>query len=334
MADVVPKNSTNVRTHTNAPPPAQAAATRHRPRPRRRPLPLAVRAARAGFRVIGSYAPALASTYAERLFLTARRHPRSPWEEHALAGAERFAIPHDGHALPAWRWGNGASTILLVHGWEGRGSQLAAFVEPLVARGFSVVTFDVLGHGDAPAGPSSVVDHARAVASAGAYLGRLHAIIGHSVGGAAALFATRLGLRVDRLALVAPPVSPQRFAAGFGKLLGLDASVQRGLVRRLERRYGLRMEELDVRADAAEFDGPVLVVHDVGDRVVPSDDGQIIAGAASGGRFIATHGLGHQRVLRAPEVLSAVVPFVTSGDRAPELGAVIDRELFFRDLRR
>jgi pimeloyl-ACP methyl ester carboxylesterase len=313
MAAVVSQNSTNVRT---------------------RPARLAVRAARAGFRAIGPYAPALASSYAERLFLTARRHRRPAWEERALAGAERFAIPHHGKALPAWRWGTGASVILLVHGWEGRGSQLAAFVEPLVARGFSVVTFDVPGHGDAPAGRSSIVDHARAVASAGAYLGRLHAIIGHSVGGAAALYATRLGLRVDRLALVAPPVSPQRFAAGFGKLLGLDAGVQRGLVRRLERRYGVRMEDLDVRADAAGFDGPVLVVHDRGDRVVPIEDGEVIATAAEGGRLVATHGLGHQRVLRAPEVLGAVVPFVASGERAPELGTLIDRELFFRDLRR
>jgi pimeloyl-ACP methyl ester carboxylesterase len=321
MAAVVSENSTNVRTHN----------VRRRPR---RPLSLGVRAARAGFRVIGPYAPALASTYAERLFLTARRHHRPSWEEHALSGAERFAIPHEGQALPAWRWGTGSNIVLLVHGWEGRGSQLAAFVEPLVARGFSVVTFDVPGHGDAPAGRSSLVDHARAVASAGAYLGRLHAIVGHSVGGAAALFATRLGLRVDRLALVAPPVSPQRFAAGFGKLLGLDAGVQRGLVRRLERRYGLAMEDLDVRADAAEYDGPVLVVHDRGDRVVPIDDGEIIAEAAGGGRMLETHGLGHQRVLRAPEVLAAVVPFVASGERAPELGTLIDRELFFRDLRR
>jgi len=37
--------------------------------------------------------------------------------------------------------------VLLVHGWGGRGAQLASFVEPLVARGFSVLTFDAPGHG-------------------------------------------------------------------------------------------------------------------------------------------------------------------------------------------
>jgi hypothetical protein len=321
-AAAVPKNSTNVRSRK---------APSHT-------LPLAVRAARAGFRVVGPYAPSLASSYAERLFLTARRHRRPAWEEQLLARAERFAIPHDGTTLPAWRWGDGASMVLLVHGWEGRGSQLAKFAEALVASGsgLSVVTFDVPGHGDAPSGLSSLVEHARAITSVARHLGPLHAIVGHSVGGAASLFATRLGLRADRLALIAPPVSPQRFAAGFGAMLGLDARVQHGLVSRLERRYGLRMEDLDVKADAARFARPLLVVHDVGDRVVPFSDGESIAHAAPAGALVSTHGLGHHRVLRAPEVLGAVVPFVAAGlatTSATPFSETIDGELFFRDRR-
>ena len=297
-------------------------------------LPLAVRATRAGFRVIGPYAPALASRYAERLFLTPRRHRRPAWEEQALATAERFAVPHDGRMLPAWRWGAGAATVLLVHGWEGRGSQLARLAEPLVSRGLSVVTFDVPGHGDAPRGLASVVEHARAIGSVAAHLGALHAIVGHSVGGAASLFATRLGVHAERLALVAPPVSPARFAAGFGTMLGLDASLQRRMLARLERRFGLRMEELDVRSDAARWPRPLLVVHDVGDRVVPFSDGESIARAAPAGRLVPTHGLGHQRVLHAPEVLDAVVAFVAEGAPAEaSFRESIDGELFFRDLR-
>lgn len=318
MAATVPENSTNVRS-TKRPP---------------RALPLGIRAARAGFRVIGPYAPALASSYAERLFLTARRHRRPAWEEQALASAERFAIPHDGKMLPAWRWGSGGATVLLVHGWEGRGSQLARLAAPLVERGLDVVTFDVPGHGEAPAGLSSVVDHARAITSVAVHLGRLHAIVGHSVGGAASLFATRLGLRADRFALIAPPVSPERFAAGFGTMLGLDASIQHGMVSRLERRYGIRMEDLDVRADASRFDRPMLVVHDVGDRIVPFADGETIARAAPAGTLVSTHGLGHHRVLRAPEVLDAVVPFVADGVRAKtSFSETIDGELFFREAR-
>ncbi len=318
MALASPHNSTNVRSSTRKP----------------SGLPLAIRAARAGLRVIGPYAPALASGYAERLFLTPRRHRRPAWEAQALATAERLSVTHDGQQLPAWRWGTGASTVLLVRGWEGRGSQLAHLAEPLVRRGFSVVAFDVPGHGDAPRGLASIVAHARAIASVAVHLGPLHAIVGHSVGGAASLFATRLGVRAARLALVAPPVSPERFAAGFGSMLGLDASLQHRMIARLERRYGLRMDELDVRTDAARWSRPLLVVHDVGDRIVPFSDGESIAHAAPAGTLVSTHGLGHHRILRAPEVLGAVVPFVAEGVRAEaSFRETIDGELFFRDLR-
>lgn len=307
MAAAVSRNSTNVRFY--------------------------VRAARAGFRAIGPYAPSLASTVAERLFLSPRRHRRPAWEAQVLEGAEQLVIPHEGGFLPAWRWGNGSSTVLLVHGWEGRGSQLGAFVEPLLARGLSVVTFDAPGHGDAPDGLSSVVDHARAVASVGAHVGPLHAAIGHSVGGAAILFANRFGFGADRLALVAPPVSPARFFAGFSAMLGLGPDVQSGTLGRLERRYGLRIDELDVRGDAAQLEVPVLVVHDVGDRIVPFDDGATIARAASSGQLVSTHGLGHHRVLRAPEVLGAVVPFVADGVRAASFAESIEADLFCRERR-
>lgn len=322
MSVAVSKNSTNVRLQK-----------------KRKPAPtsLAIRAARAGFRVIGPYAPSLASSYAERLFLSARRHRRPAWERRALATAdERFTIPHDGKRLPAWRWtagAEGAPTVLLVHGWEGRGSQMLAFVEPLVKRGFSVVTFDVPGHGDAPSGISSVVEHARAVASAGKHLGLLHAVITHSVGGAATLFAMRLGFDAGRLALIAPPSSPARFAAGFGVMLGLGEDVLSGMVARLERRYGLTMADLVVVPDAERFTKPLLVVHDAGDRVVEVANGQAIANAAPNGRLVTTHGLGHSRVLLAPEVLDAVIPFVADGAHTMGLAEALDAELFNREQR-
>lgn len=320
MTVAISENSTNVRSAKKAP-----------------VAPLGVRAARVGFRFLGSYAPSLAASYAERLFLTARRHPRPAWEDQILDAAdERFPIPHEGTSLPAWRWGRGSRTVLLVHGWEGRGSQMAAFVAPLVARGFAVVTFDVLGHGDAPDGVASVVEHARAVASAAAFLGPLHGVIAHSVGGAASLFATRLGFDADRLALVAPPTSPARFAAGFGAMMGLGAEVQSAMLARLERRYGLSMSELLVLDDAARFTKPVLVVHDADDRVVELEAGAAIARTSPAGRLVTTHGLGHSRILRAAEVIAEIATFVADGaeeEAASTLGNAIEAELYYRDRR-
>ena len=318
-AQAVPANSTIVRTQKEA----RAARTPRRP-------PLAITAARLGLRVLAPTAPSFAAAFAERLFLTAPRHRRPAWEEAILATAEPFEIPHHRSFLPAWRWGVGASTVLLVHGWEGRGSQLGAFVGPLLAEGLSVVAFDAPGHGDAPSRTASRVEHGRAVASAGAHLGRLHGVIGHSVGGASTLYATRLGLSVERLALVSPPMSPDRFSEGFAKLLDLRPDLHQAMLARLESRYGVRIDDLDVRADAERYAAPLLVVHDEGDKVVPVSDGASLAKAAPQGQLLTTSGLGHNRILRAQNVLDAVVPFMAAGERAPMFRATLEGDLFFR----
>lgn len=325
MAAAVSKNSTTVRARRGRNPGGS---------------PLALRAARTGLKLL-SPAPDLAAIVAERLFLTARRHRRPAWEAELLRGASRLRIPHEGSVLPAWQWGNGPDVVLLVHGWEGRGAQLGELVGPLVAKGFRVVTFDAPGHGDAPAKPTSVVEHARAVASVARYLetelGQIHAVVGHSVGGAAAVLATKLGLRARRLALIAPPTSPARFAQGFGRMLGMNPDVWQRMITRIEERYGMTMDDLDVPTQAALVTAPILVVHDADDDVVPHADGVGIATAAPNGRIVTTHGLGHRRVLRAPDVVEAVSSFVDAGPRlvraANDFAATIDGDLFYRDRR-
>jgi pimeloyl-ACP methyl ester carboxylesterase len=184
---------------------------------------------------------------------------------------------------------------------------------------------------------ASVVDHARALLAVVDRIvgkhGVVHAVIGHSVGGAAALLATRLGLRARRLALVAPPTSPARFAAGFSRLLGIDARVFAGMLLRLERRYGISVADLDVKRDAAAFDGPLLVVHDEDDRIVPWIDGSSIAAVAKDARLVSTRGLGHGRVLEAPAVVADVTEFAANGARPRSFTETLEGELFQRDTR-
>jgi pimeloyl-ACP methyl ester carboxylesterase len=297
--------------------------------------PASTLAFRAGLKIVAPHAPSLASMWAERLFLTARRHRRPAWEAEALSGASFARVPHGSSRLPTWSWGAAnLPAVILVHGWEGRGSQLAAFVEPLLRAELRVVTFDAPGHGDAPRSPASVVEHARALVSVAESVGPVHAVIGHSVGGAASLLATRFGFRASRFALVAPPVGPRRFAEGFARMLELPPAVRDGMLARLERRYGISMAELDARVDAGRLDAPLLVVHDADDTVVPFRDGASIAGAARAAEIVETEGLGHRRVLRSPHVVDAVTRFVTAGiPEPPSFAETLESDLFYRDRR-
>lgn len=301
--------------------------------------PLAVQATRVGMRLLSSHAPALAARWAERLFMTPRRHARPYWEAEALESATVSRIAYDGSWLPTWSWSpaprswndlvSDAKTVILVHGWEGRGSQLAAFVPALLARGFRVVTFDAPGHGDSTASLGSVVEHARALHAVAREHGPVHAVVGHSVGGAAALLATRFGLEVERLALVAPPMTPADFAATFSRYLGIGDAVKARMIARIEDRYAMPFDQIDARLDAKRLTKPLFVVHDESDPVVPFAEGKTLA-ELGGGELLATQGLGHRAILRAPEVIEAVAAFLGEAPVSRPLGETIDRELFAR----
>ena len=291
---------------------------------------------RLGFKVLGKTAPGVASAAAERLFRSPRRHRRPVWEQEVLSGASRFRLPFGAETLPAWSWGEGPA-VLLVHGWEGRGSQLGAFVEPLVEMGYRAVAFDAPGHGDGPSRFGTVVELARAVSAACAEVGPVAGIVAHSVGCVATTYALgTLRGPAPRLAFVAPPTSPLRFTQFFAAKLGIDEAVREGMIARLEARYGVPLAELDALSLAPRRTAPLLVVHDRDDREVAFEAGAALADRWRGARLVETRGLGHRRVLRAPQVIDEVVEFVTGSPWSARTGLPgfgLDRELFDRDRR-
>lgn len=279
-----------------------------------------------GLRLLSPHAPALAARWAEYLFTRASRHPRPGWEEAILDTAERSRVGR----TPIWTWGadRDVPAVILVHGWEGRGSQLGSFVGPLLAAGHRVVAFDAPGHGESTIRHASAVDHAKALAKVARAVGPVHAVIGHSIGAAATILATRFGLSAQRYVLVSPPRGPAKWAAGFARAFGLDETVRLGMIARLEARYRLPFAELDVPVDAARIKAPILVVHDKNDAVVSIHDAEAIVNAAPRARLLTTEGLGHRRILRDKGVAQEIVSFV--GTRARTFSETLEGELFNR----
>src|SRR5688572_7784831 len=207
----------------------KSTIVRSRKEPRLLPL------VRAGHRLLSALAPALAARRAERLFLTPP-HARRPAAELALLATARARPMRVGaRRIEVWTWGSGPS-VLLVHGWGGRGTQLGTFVEPLVARGFSVVAFDAPGHGAADGGEVTIPEIVAAVREVGDAVGPLAGVVAHSMGGPAAALALADGLPVGAVVFVAPPADLVAPAARFTEALGFSREVGEGMRRRIEGR--------------------------------------------------------------------------------------------------
>jgi pimeloyl-ACP methyl ester carboxylesterase len=307
-------------------------------------MSLQIRATRVALRALEHTAPGLGAALAERLFFTPPRTPLAPHVSQVLETGQAFRVCVDGGRVAAWAWGRGPA-VALVHGWGGRGGRLAtAFVEPLLARGFSVVTFDAPGHGASDGTLSSMPQLARALEAVADAAGSLFGVIAHSMGGSASALAISHGLQVERAVFIAPAADPARYADEFATSLGVGPAAMAGMRRRSEARLRFRWSDLNVPRMAARLDVPLLVVHDRDDPTVPWAEGLAIVEAWPGAELITTTGLGHREVVRDPEIVTRAVDFVRQGAPAGPLegracavcdeGAWVDGDLFQRDDRR
>jgi len=279
---------------------------------------LAPRSVRLGVEALSKVSPAAAARALSRLWFTPPRRALDEASRQVLAGAERVPVSLDGRRVAVWMLGNPASpAVLLVHGWGGRGAQLLSFAPPLVERGFRVVLFDALGHGRSDPSPlgwhqASFVDAARCMLEVERRVGRAAALIAHSGGAIATGIALGLGLRVERAALVAPMARPLRHASSFDTMFAVTPEVGRRWRALAADRARFTWDGIDLTTAPARHPVPrALVVHDQGDREVPFADGEAIADAWPGATFVPTQGLGHQRILRDPDVVARVASFLT-----------------------
>jgi pimeloyl-ACP methyl ester carboxylesterase len=282
------------------------------------------------FSGLQAFSPNLAAQLAALAMFRTTRHRRDAFEAELAARAEQLEIEGPDGKLAALRWGQGP-LVVLVHGWNGRGTQLGAFVQPLVQAGFQVVAFDAPGHGDSAGTTSSLVRFAEAfdavVDATKPFFQPLAAVIAHSMGGAAVTFAlsrqrgrnaveVEPGLGAPRLVFIAPPIDVRDFVSTVSGELGLSDRTRGALESALERRVGRRIEDLHALRLAKTMRAPLLVVHDEQDRAVPVECGEQLAEAWPGALFTKTRGLGHNRILRDPATIETVVEYVkrvTSG---------------------
>jgi pimeloyl-ACP methyl ester carboxylesterase len=265
-------------------------------------------------RLLGPVLPELAGGVAERLWMSPRR-PAVPERELAFrSAATPLRLPWDEGALAGWSWGDGP-TVLLVHGWEGRGTQLGSFVAPLVAHGFRVVAFDAPAHGDTPGKTLVLPRFADAVTAAVRSVGPVHAIIAHSFGAPAVAYALRARLAVDAVAFVAP-MDAAAAIRRFVRWTNLGPEVRRAMEERLAHRFGHRIEQFSAASLGRDQHPPLLVLHDRTDPICPVDDGEAWARTWPDATFDVTEGLGHTRILRDEGVVSAVTAFVRARARA------------------
>lgn len=254
-------------------------------------------------KVLGRVHPRLARPALERLWFTPWVHPSAlkpvrDLPQHAVP----WRLDVDGSTLHGYAAGDGA-TVVLVHGWAGRGADWRHLAARLVEAGWRVVVPDLPAHGSTAGTRTDLYELGRAVA---AILGAEQpvAVVAHSLGFPMVMQAIEGGAAEPRrLIAVAPGRRMEHALDTFVEQARLRPRLADELRRAIQARFGDDVFDLlDVDRVVPTLTGGGLVVHDTDDADVSVEDGRAIAGRWREARFVATEGLGHRLILRDPAV--------------------------------
>jgi pimeloyl-ACP methyl ester carboxylesterase len=268
---------------------------------------------RTSFVLGGRIAPKRTVNRAARLFATPFASSRSRAQAaQGDADMQRGELQVNGETIATYVWGDPSTQpyALLAHGWSSFGLRFLPWVARLRAQGLAVVTFDQPGHGHSSGKLCTLPEFIATIRAIGARYGNAALAVGHSLGGAAVTLAQDEAWRAEQLILVAPAADMKAATRRFFLFVHLAGHLRPPFYAWLHRRTGVHIDELRVERKLPMLGQPALIVHDLDDADVPWAEGERYARFWPGARLYTTEGLGHRRVLDAPEVIDAALAFM------------------------
>jgi len=302
---------------------AKAGASQKKSKTRHKP-PWVLSVFRFIFKYIGAVFPRLLGRWAYHLWFLTQRSPRPKREQKwlkTLTKIEAIEVSHElfgDTPLPVmtYYWENAAHKnaplVMLVHGWTGRGSQMGAFVEPLLNAGFSVLAFDNHAHGKTPGKSTHIFMQSVVQCALAEKFAPLYAVIAHSFGGMVTPYSLNQGMEIQRIVCISPPSRFDFLLERFSQTLHLPKSIQCYMTKRFIKEFG---ESLEARVSATNTsrqlgDIPVLIIHDEDDTDVPISEAEDLHQSWPNSMMLRTKGLGHRRILYDNAVIKSAVSFL------------------------
>jgi len=269
---------------------------------------------RLAFALGGRLSPQRTVNRAGRLFATPYASTRTRAANASLLSSElqRSEIRVAGQTIATYVWGDPTTQpyALLVHGWSSFALRFSPWVARLRAAGLAVVTFDQPGHGYSTGDLCTLRDFVETILAVGHRYGNPTVAIGHSLGAAALTLAQSERWHAERIVVIAPPADLEAAADRFMRFVRLGRHLRGRFLGWLESVCGKSMGEFHIREHLRSLGLPCLIVHDLDDLEVPWGDGELYARHWSSSRLLTTRGLGHHKIVDAPEVIDATIAFL------------------------
>ncbi|NOQ94704.1 MAG: alpha/beta fold hydrolase [Methylophaga sp.] len=276
--------------------------------------PFVLKIMRVSIHILTFLAPPLAARLVNYLWFKTHRHDEPRREQRILDTAVWKEVGFESKVVQLYSWGkDNAPTVLLVHGWNGRGAQLGSFVQGLVDHGYHVLAFDAPGHGRSSSKNTNLPEISRVIQELSEQFGPFSAGIAHSFGGLCLMHAVSTGVKMDKAVCIASAFNVERLVQFFAKLMQVKPKIVERQKRLLEQQFGEELwQQYSMPNMVRKISTSGLIIHDDGDDAIPVDRSKMIAQVWNESELVLTSGLGHRRILRDKAVITKAVEFIAN----------------------
>ncbi len=255
------------------------------------------------------------------LFFKPQKYKLTPQEKLMLKSAEKFEFKSGDDILAGYKWGQGPA-IVFVHGWAGRGIQFHSHFNPLIDAGYSIITFDLPGHGNSAGRDSNYFKFSNAVFDLMLQHKNMEvfAIVAHSFGASAVinflwrkLNSKELEAKTNKkikLVFIAPALSIIDTLNRAFITYRLPLRIVNSLLRDIEKKSGHIFKKEDPKDLIQSIHSDLLIIHDTRDKVVSYEESWKASLRQTNIRLISTQGLGHIRILRDKEIANEIHAYI------------------------
>ena len=211
-----------------------------------------------------------------------------------LQQTETETLAFEDQLFQTYTWKGNSHVILLIHGWESNASRWEKMLPFLQKSGSTIVAIDAPAHGLSAGKEFNVPTYAAFIDIAAAKY-KPHAIIGHSIGGAASVYYQYKyqNEKLQKMVLLGAPSDLKTLISNYIKLLSLNAKMGKLLDDHFMDKFQFRLDDFSGQIFGQKLQLKGIIAHDLDDTIVAFEEGRKIAGSWKNATFIETKGLGH-----------------------------------------
>ncbi|MDN3493960.1 alpha/beta fold hydrolase [Winogradskyella bathintestinalis] len=236
----------------------------------------------------------MASKKAISLFASPRKGRYNDEQKRVIESAFFEEVNYKNMEIATYRWVGKGKTILLVHGWESNTARWEYILKDLKAQNYNIIALDAPAHGRSDGKQFNAVLYSEFI-NVVAKKFKPEVLIGHSVGGMASIFCVHHNQlpSVKKMILLGAPAHFTGVFDRYKSMMGYNKRISSGLDAIVLEHFKQPVSYFSAANFTASIKVKGLIVHDKNDRIIPYEDGQLIANRYENSEFITTTGFGH-----------------------------------------